>query len=110
MEAAGTCCRIWGKIGMLSIMRAFSWGRDAPEIKSLIYFPDHRSQVSQGSSALALLPPVQVPLGPTQKQKYCHHVFTLNQCSLLTLALIEFRVQSAAKSLAILILCSQIFC
>lgn len=73
-----------GKQGCLASWE-FLAGREMTWRSSLSFIsPDHRSQISQGSSALALLPPAQVPLGPTQKLKYCHHVFTLNQFSVLT--------------------------
>lgn len=73
-----------GKQGCLASWE-FLAGREMTWRSSLSFIsPDHRSQISQGSSALALLPPVQVPLGPTQKPKYYHHVFTLNQFSVLT--------------------------
>lgn len=51
-----------GKQGCLASWELLA-GREMPWRSSPSFiFPSHRSQISQGSTALALLPPVQVPL------------------------------------------------
>lgn len=94
----------WAWLGLLA-------GREMPQssapsfISTGLWF-----HISPASSPLALLLPGQVPLGSLQKLKYCHHIFILNQCSLLTPRCDRAQSPGCCQILSDLRLSSRNFC